>query len=199
MDKEMFLFYKNALQGEITNPLCADYKNEWRACGDDKEKLISLALRQQSLPYLITHCYQGKGISKEYILNAFSNYINGSKMLKDCDGVQGYTYEMWVGVNDYFLKPHADVTSYMWVKNVTLRIGETTCPVIYVGCGSHVHLSLDGYNCPHIYLFDDSKVTIDDADEDSKVVIYKYSDKAQVELGKYCLADVKVFNKELRL
>lgn len=200
MDKEMFGFYKNALQGEITNPLCADYKNEWRACGDDKEKLISLALRQQSLPYIITHCYQGKGISKEYILNVFSNYINGSKTLKDCDGVQGYNYGMWVGVNDYFLKPHTDVTAYMWVKDVTLRIGETTCPIIYIGCGSTVKISPEGYNSICIYLFDDSKVVIDDwGDETTKVVIYRYSADAQVEISKYCLADVKVFDKELRL
>lgn len=196
----MFDFYKNALLGEITKPLCADYKNEWRACGDDKERLISLALRQQSLPYLIAHCYQGKGISKEYILNAFSNYINGSKTLKDCDGVQGYTYGMWVGVNDYFLKPHTDVTACMWVKDVTLRIGETKCPIIYIGCCSTVKISPEGYNFIRIYLFDDSKVVIDDwGDETTKVVIYRYSTDAQVEISKYCLADVRVFNKELRL
>ena len=73
------------------------------------------------------------------------------------------------------------------------------CPFFYISNDSDVNISLDGFNYVSIYLFDDSKVTIDDADEDSKVVIYKYSDKAQVELGKYCLADVKVFDKILRL
>jgi hypothetical protein len=49
-------------------------------------------------------------------------------------------------------------------------------------------------------LFDDSKVVIDDwGDETTKVVIYRYSTDAQVEISKYCLADVRVFNKELRL
>ena len=200
MDNGMLAFYKAALQGEITAPLCAEYKNEWRKCGDDKEKLISLALRQQSLPYLITHCYQGKGISKEYILNTFRNYINGSKTLKDCDGVQGYTYEMWVGVSDFFIKPHTDVSAYMWVKDVTLRIGETKCPIIYIGCGSTVKISPEGYNSIRIYLFDDSKVVIDAwGDETTKVVIYRYSTDAQVEISKYCLADVKEFRKDLRL
>jgi hypothetical protein len=61
MDNSMMQFYKAALQGAITDPLCIEYKNEWRACGDDKERLMRLGLRQQSLPYVITHCYQGKG------------------------------------------------------------------------------------------------------------------------------------------
>ena len=73
------------------------------------------------------------------------------------------------------------------------------CPFFYISNDSDVNISLDGFNYVSIYLFDNSKVTIDDSDEDSKVVIYKYSDNAQVELGKYCLADVKVFNKKLKL
>ena len=58
-NNEMFSFYKAALQGAITSPLCADYKNEWRGCGNDKDKLVKLVMRQQSLPYFITHCYNG--------------------------------------------------------------------------------------------------------------------------------------------
>jgi archaellum component FlaC len=41
--------------------------------------------------------------------------------------------------------------------------------------------------------------SIEDLDENSEVVVYKYSDDAQVELGKFCLGKVKVFRKELRL
>jgi hypothetical protein len=42
-------------------------------------------------------------------------------------------------------------------------------------------------------------LTIEDLDANSDVVVYKYSDKARVELGKFCLKEPKVFNKELRL
>ena len=76
MEREMFMFYKNALSGALTAPLCADYTSEWRGCKDDKAKLVKLVMRQQSLPYFITHCYQGKGLSKDYILNNFREYIN---------------------------------------------------------------------------------------------------------------------------
>ena len=48
-------------------------------------------------------------------------------------------------------------------------------------------------------VFDESVVTIDDFDENSDIIVYKYSEKAVVEIGKFCLGRVKVFNKELKL
>lgn len=194
MAQDLFNYYKHAL----SNGLCSEYKGRWRACHDNKEQLIKLVMAQQSLPHFIHYCYNGMGLSKEYIQETFGDYINGNAVINDADGVDGYTYSLYVGFKGVF-KAAVDVLSLMWCNNTNVTVETSKCPVIYVGCSSHIHLLLDGYNCPHIYLFDDSKVTIDDADEDSKVVIYKYSDKAQVELGKYCLADVRVFNKELRL
>ena len=194
MAQDLFNYYKHAL----SNGLCSEYKGRWRACHDNKEQLVKLVMAQQSLPHFIHYCYNGMGLSKEYIQETFGDYINGNAVINDADGVDGYTYSLYVGFNGDF-KAAVDVLSLMWCNNTNVTVETSKCPVIYVGCGSHVHLSLDGYNCPHIYLFDDSKVTIDDADEGSNVVIYKYSDKAQVELGKYCLADVKVFNKKLKL
>lgn len=194
MAQDLFNYYKHAL----SNGLCSEYKGRWRACHDNKEQLVKLVMAQQSLPHFIHYCYNGMGLSKEYIQETFGDYINGNAVINDADGVAGYTYSLYVGFKGVF-KAATDVLAFMWCSNTSCTINVAKSPVIYFGCGSHIHLSLDGYNCPHIYLFDDSKVTIDDADEDSKVVIYKYSDKAQVELGKYCLANVKVFNKELRL
>jgi hypothetical protein len=51
----------------------------------------------------------------------------------------------------------------------------------------------------NIKLFDNSKITVEDLDENSNVVVYKYSDGASVELGEYCLGNVKTFKKELKL
>lgn len=198
MESQMLTFKRNALLGNISGqPLCADFKSAWRRCGNDNEMLVRLALKQQSIPYLSHACYESMGLTKEYILNNFGELINGERTFEDVEGASGYTYQMYVGYDDDF-DISADVTSIMWC-NSSVVIPKTKCPILYVSNSSTIHITCDGYNCPHIYLFDDSKVTIDDADEDSKVVIYKYSDKAQVELGKYCLADVKVFNKELRL
>jgi hypothetical protein len=196
MAQDLFNYYKHAL----SNGLCSEYKGRWRACHDNKEQLVKLVMAQQSLPHFIHYCYNGMGLSKEYIQETFGDYINGNKVINDADGVDGYTYEMWVGVSDFFIKPQTDVSAYMWANNMTLRINETKCPTIYIGCGSYIKISPEGYNSIHIYLFDDSKVVIDDwGDETTKVVIYRYSTDAQVELGKYCLANVKVFDKQLKL
>ena len=194
----MLNFYKNALQGVLTDPLCAEYKNEWRKCGDDKEQLIRLALRQQSLPYLFTYCYKGKGVSKAYVKDAFKGYLNGSYIARDVEGVQGFTYGLNVALDDDFTV-ETDVSAFMWCRDTIVTIPETLCPTLYVGCKSDIELQLGGYNTIRINLFDESRVTIYDADEVCKVLVYKYSDKARVEKGKYCFGEVKVFEKELRL
>lgn len=192
--KDLFNYYKNAL----SNGLCDEYKNRWRACGNDKDKLIKLVLSQQATPHLIDYCYKGLGVGKEYIQREFADYINGNRVIQDADDVNGYTYSLWVGYHGVF-DVTTDVTTMMWVDKAHCTIPETKCPTIYIGCGSRVYLSLNGYNCPRIMLFDDSEVILYDSDEVSKVLVYRYSPKAKVEIGKYCLAEVKVFDKELRL
>lgn len=193
MENELLMFRKNAI---LAN-LCKKWNQKWAACHDDKEKLMELALMQQSAPYIATFCYQGKGVSKEYVKREFKDYING-RIFNDCDGVDGFTYSMYVDPSTGF-KIATDVVQMLWCEDVDVEIEQTKCPVLYISNKSSVHLTLNGYNSPKIYLFDESKVTIDDMDMDSSIIIYRYSDKAQVELGKYCLGNVKVFDKEIRL
>ena len=195
----MLTFKRNALLGNISGqPLCADFKSAWRRCGNDKEMLVRLALMQQSQPYFSTACYKNLGLTKEYILENFSEYINEKRVFNDVEGVNGYTYQLYVAFNGD-LKAIADVTSLMWCSSTQVLVSATKCPVFYISNSSNVHISCEGYNSPKIYLFDDSVVTIDDVDETCDIIIYKYSEKATVELGKFCLKEPKVFNKELRL
>lgn len=199
MDKNMFSFYKAALNGEISTPLCSEYKASWRKCGDNKEMLVRLSLSQQALPFVATHAYQKKGLTKEYIKDNFRDYINGY-VLEDCDGIKGYTYALYVDWgydNDLDIK--TDVSSIMWCIDTNIIVPKCKCPTIYISNSSSVRLICNGYNTVNVKLFDDSKIILDDVDEDSNVTIYKYSDKASVELGKFCLKEPKVFNKELRL
>ena len=199
MKDEMLIFKKNALLGKISaEPLCMQYKQAWRACGNDKEMLVRLALSQQSIPYMSHACYANLGLTKDYILENFSEYINGKRVFNDVEGVNGYTYQLYVAFERDF-KAVTDVTSLMWCNGPQVLISATKCPVFYISNSSNVHISCEGYNSPKIYLFDDSVVTIDDVDETCDIIIYKYSDKATVELGKFCLKEPKVFNKELRL
>lgn len=195
----MFQFYKAALSGDISTPLCAQYKASWRKCGDDKEMLLRLSLSQQSLPFVATYAYQEKGLTKDYVKSNFKDLINGYTF-KDCDGVPDYTYGLYVDwdyEND--LVVDKDVASLMWCVGTNVVVEKCKCPTIYISNRSNVHLVCDGFNTVNIKLFDKSKVTIEDLDEESDVVVYKYSEDAVVEEGKYCLGKVKTFNKELRL
>lgn len=195
---ELTDFRKNALRGVLAAPLCADYRKEWFACGDDDGELMRLALRQQSLPYLITHCNDGYGMSKEYIKERFGKWTNGH-VFDGCDGVAGYTYAIYVD-SEGILSPVTDITAFMWCNTMSLEIKATRCPIFYVGCNSHLSISCDGYNTVKIYLFDESSIEVYDADDTCEVIIYRYGNGADVACGEYASkGSVKVFNKELRL
>jgi hypothetical protein len=196
---ELLEFKKNAILGKISGqPLCEEYKAAWRKCGDDKEMLVRLALMQQSTPYLSHACYESMGLTKEYILNNFGELINGKRTFENVEGVGGYTYQLYVGYDKDF-EITADVTSLMWCNGSQLVIESTKCPTIYVSNRSKVRLVGDGYNSIRIYLFDESSVILEDFDENSSVLVYKYSKDARVEIGKYCLGKVKIFDKELKI
>lgn len=193
----MWEFNRNACLGKIAQPLCSDYKAAWRACGDNKEMLIRLALQQQAQPYLNHACYENLGLTKQYIMDNYAEYINGNKTFYDVDGVKGYSYRLYVGYEDDF-KVDCDVAGIMWSKG-QITIPATLCPTVYISNGSDMHLSMDGFSSIRIYLFDESKVTIDGCDETCDVYIYKYSNRATVEIDNLCLGKVKIFNKQLKL
>lgn len=200
MKDEMLEFRKNALLGKITGePLCQEYNQAWRKCSNNKEQLVMLALKQQSLPLVMTYSYQGSGLSKEYMMQEFKDYINGRYTAIDVDGVKGdYKSELYVGEDASFVLS-SDVSCFMYSDVPTLEIAKCKATKIYCGCGSTLRIVSGGYNSIIIMLFDDSKVILDDIDEESTVTIYKYSDKCEVEQGKFCFGKVKIFNKTLRL
>lgn len=196
---ELLEFKKNAILGKISGqPLCEEYKAALRKCGNDKEMLVRLALMQQSTPYFSHACYEKTGLSKEYILANFDEYINGERTFDNVEGVGGYTYQLYVGYDKDF-EITADVTSLMWCNGSQIVIESTKCPTLYISNKSDVYITGEGFNAIRVYLFDESVVNLDDFDEESSVLVYKYSKDARVEIGKYCLGKVKIFDKELKI
>lgn len=190
---DLLNYRKNA----INDGLCEEWNKKWSACRNDKDKLMRLALMQQSIPHVFTYAYQGKGLSKEYLLEDFKDYING-RVFYDCDNVQGYTYQLNVDLkHDWTIT--TDVSAFMYCEDRIVTIPQCKCPTIYVGCTSDIHLALDGFNSVRVHLYDDSRLVVEDADEESNVIVYRYSDDARVECGKYNLGDVREFKKDLRL
>lgn len=200
MENELLLFNKSALQGVLTDPLCADFKTRWRKCGNNKENLVRLVMNQQALPYFHAHCFNGFGLSKEYILDHFADYINGKYTGIDVDGVEGgYSTQMYVGCYGAVSAP-VDVISFQWCKITPFLVPQYKATKMYVGCNSEVHIECDGYNSVSVMLFDDSVVWLDDVDENSNVIIYRYSKNAKVEIGRFCFSDkVRIFDKKIKL
>jgi hypothetical protein len=130
-------------------------------------------------------------------MTSFKDYINGY-VVNDADDVKGYTYSLYVGKKGQ-ISVTTDVLAMLWCDVPQVQIKATTCPILYVGAKSDIHIVCDGYNMPRIYMFGESHVTLDDVDENSQVVIYKYSDRCRVDKGKFCLGKVNEFNKDLRL
>ena len=191
---DLFSFSKNAL----SDGLCEEYKDLWRAAGSDKKKLLALALRQQSIPFIATYCYQGKGFTKEFAEKEFAELINKKAAIQDADAVEGYNYSLWIGENGV-LSASDDVLHLMWCKSTLVTVDAYKCPNLYISNKSDVSIVCEGFNSLRIYLFDESNVTLEDVGEESTVLIYKYSNLCKVVEGQYCLGKVKTFNKELRL
>lgn len=192
LERNLFYFYKNAIQRD----LCGEYKAMWKQCKDDKQKLMNLALMQQSISYVVTAISEGFGLSIGYIKKEFSDFINGGYVAHDVDGVKGYTSSMWVGTN---LDKYAseDVNLYIDCTG-SLNIEESKCPTIYVSNLSDIDILLDGYNSIIIYLFDKSRIHFDYIPANSRVTVFKYSEESMVTSveneGK-----LKIFKKDLRL
>ena len=159
---------------------------------------MELVLMSQSAPYFADFCYRGKGLSREYCLREFGEYLNG-RVFHDCDGVDGYTYGMFIEPDDEVVL-NLDVAQFLWCDNIDVFVPMTKAVTLYVSNRSRINLTCEGYNSVRIYLFDESEVNLCDIDEDSNVVVYRYSDESKVEKDRFCLSKkVKTFRKQLRL
>ena len=192
---DLFKYQKESIIGG----LCAEYKDLWRACGSDKEKLLALSLRQQSIPHVVTFAYEKRGITKSYVKKEFADYINGY-VFHDVENVKGYDYALFVDYDyDNDLVVEVDVANIMWTLGTSVVVPRTKCPILYVNNKSKIHLVCDGCNAVTIYLFDESEVEIEELADDSRVTVFKYGERARVVEERFCLGKVNVFDKELKL
>lgn len=189
-------YYKNAL----LDGLCNDYKGYWQRTHGEKENLLKLSLSRQAIPHVVTYAYKGKGITKDFVLKEYDGLINGHTV-HDADGVTGYTSGLYVDYDaDKDLVADKDTMSIMWTRDASIIVPKTKASTMYISNNSKVNIVCEGFNSITIYLFDESHVTLEDIDEESFVIIYKYSKDATVSKGNYCLCKkVKIFDKELKL
>lgn len=194
MTDEMFTFYKNA----IVRRLCAEWQTDWKKILGDDKKLFSFCLMQQSIPYFATAVYEGWGLSEDYLKSHFKDYINGNYTAINCDEVKGhFTYRMYVDYSDEIVCD-CHVAHLLDCKGDVV-VPQTNCPVIYVSNKSDIRICSGGFNFCSIYLFDESKITLDDTWDNSNFTIYKYSDKCSIIKTDRCKGQIKDFQKQLRI
>lgn len=193
MGNEMFLFYRNSL----ARNLCKEYRNEFKKDLDNKESLFKLCLRQQSIPYFATACYQKWGLDIDFLKSEYKDYINGKYIAKDCDKISGYTYGLWCD-NNKSININLDIAHLLYC-NCTISIPKTKCPTLYISNKSHIKIKGNGFNSIRIYLFDESIVDIELLDANSTALIYKYSNDCNVIIDEKCNCKIKQFYKDLKL
>ena len=82
-------YYKHALLDD----LCADYRGRWQRC-HDKESLLKLSLSRQAIPHVVTYAYQGKGLTKDFVLSEYGDYI----YYREFGKYEGWSYDFDKGV-----------------------------------------------------------------------------------------------------
>jgi len=194
---ELLFFRKNAIE----SGLCKEWNDKWTACNGNKERLMELVLMQQSAPYFADFCYRNLGLTPAYCKRNFGEYINGNKTFIDCDNTYGYTYAMYVEPDTTEpLTITNDVLQLLWCRDLTAILPMCRATKLYVSNKSNVTISGDGYNTIIVMLFDESKVTLDNIDDTSRVIVYRYSPNASVELGKFFICHkFQLHDKELKL
>lgn len=192
MDKHYISFLRDA----YANGLCDEYKGELKRCHEDKLRLVTLAMRQQSIPYVATKINEGV-LAREYV-QSFKEYANGY-VLNNCDGVNGYTYAMYVE-NTTPNTTQCDVTHFIWC-DMDYDVALTKCQTLYLSNSSHITLQCKGYNNMIVYMFDDSVLNIVGSLDTCHIIVYQYSDACIVNRMWDDAQDdhIKVFRKKLKL
>lgn len=124
--------------------LCKSFSERWDNCRS-KLQLYKLACDVNSLAYIAETVANGYGLSQDYIIKEFGQFING-KCISDADGYTSCIYcepdELNLSINT----TAALVIGY----NGTIYIPKYRICEIYL-CNSHVHILGDGKGVVYLY------------------------------------------------
>lgn len=193
MEHDMNYFKSEA----ASRGLCEEYALDWSKCLGDKEKLFTLCVRQQSIPYLATSIVQGWGLSLEYLYNEFADYLNGKYVVKDCEDIQGAKASMYMG-KDMDIVLRDDVMHLCDFKGIAY-VPTCKCTNLYLSNNTEVSLFFyDGLNTLDIYVYDTSKLHIIKMPENCIIRVYKYGEESSIDNTK-TNGLIKIFYKKLKI
>lgn len=171
MNKDMFIFYRNAL----ANNLCDQYKSEWNRRMKDKVGLYEFSLWSGSVTYLANATYHGWGITKELIHGEFENYINGKYVVDNLDDVEGATATSYY---DYEFKGDRidnSLVAIYWSKGL-IDVKDYGCSHFHISNNSRISFTKGKNVMLWISVYDDSVVDIGNVNDGDIINVVKYSD-----------------------
>lgn len=155
MDNELLTMKRNA----VMLGLCGKYKGMWDNA-ESKKSLMDIALDANGVEFLCEACTDGWGLSTEFLLKEFSDYVNGNYM----SNRNGYTSAMYVGYGRYAEMPPYDgivSTTTLTVLidcTIFLTIPKYTVCKIYVCRGCDIEIKCSGKCDIYVYGNDTSIV-----------------------------------------
>ena len=175
MDKEMFLFYRNAL----AKNLCSSYKKEWNKRIEDNKLLYEFSLNTGAIPYIATATYRGWGLTKDLIHKEFGEYINGKYIIKNSNGVEGATATSYY---DYHFNNEIIENSLIatyWC-NGNVKIKDYGCSRFHISNDSNLHFNNGKNVILWLNVYDNSVVNIGDIKIGDSIYVVKYSDSCVI-------------------
>ncbi len=135
MDNELLKLKRNA----VMLGLCGQYKDLWNGCKSKKD-LIDTAIDVNGIEFMADSIAFDWGLSKEFILTEFGEYING-KYQRNRDG---YSSELCAGVKNNTISVRSTLNLFAYCDDVTIFIPEGRFCRIYLAKCSNVHIKNDG-------------------------------------------------------
>lgn len=188
-------FFKNEA---FNRNLCSQYVDLW-ASAKNKQMLYNLSMRYNSIRYIALSIYEGWGVSLDYILSEFKDYINGKEVatiyLDDNLQADGL---MYVCLNDTSIDMNVDVVNIIKCNNLTINTNRYATQ-LHINNDSHCKLNIASDGNIMIYLYDTSTIDLGKLRKGQRVFIYDYRHDKTKDGIKYQSDDKCVIIKERSL
>lgn len=119
--------------------LCQDYKEKWNNSTTNKD-LADLALDINGADFICASVEKEWGLTKEFILNNFTQYINGKYIAGQR---KDYTSEIFVGYNGE-ITARTTILIILY-SNAIIHIPQNHACKIFAAKNSMINITCDGY------------------------------------------------------
>ncbi len=167
-------FFKNEA---LNRSLCSTAVSDW-ANSVSKEDFFEFSLKPSSIPYMSLAMREGWGLSVEYIIKEFADFINGKETAEVALKDRTISGQMYVGFEG---KREVNASIVNVVNSNIYITTKRYATSIHVNNDSHVTLELPDDCFITIYLYDKSTIRLVNTNNHQKVYIYDYRKEEDID------------------